>query len=173
VQLETALSLIRPAIAAGPDQLYLDLGAGSGLFTKALATLLPSGKIIAVDKDMDTMKDIPEKLGNIQIEKRVADFTTFTFDNLNVDSILMANALHFVKDKVPFLKKLKTGLGEKGVLVVVEYEMTAGNTWVPWPVNFVGLSTLIAESGFGSVKKIAATASRYQKDGMYSALATV
>jgi ubiquinone/menaquinone biosynthesis C-methylase UbiE len=170
MQLETAISLVKPAIGARSDQVWLDLGAGSGLFTEAIASLLSSGKIIAIDKDLRSMNTIPKKIGTVQIEKRAADFTTFNFGGLNADGILMANALHFVKDKVPFLKKLTSGLGEKGVLVVVEYEMTKGNAWVPWPVGFEGLSTLIIESGFGGLKKIGTAESRYQKDGMYSAL---
>jgi trans-aconitate methyltransferase len=170
MQLETAISLIKPAIADSFHQVWFDLGAGSGLFTQAVGSLLPSGKIIAIDKDLRSMNSISENIGKIQVEKRAADFTSFNFQGLNADGILMANALHFVKDKVPFLKKLKSGLGEKGVLVVVEYEMTKGNAWVPWPVGFEGLRTLIIESGFGGLKKIGSAESRYQKDGMYSAL---
>jgi trans-aconitate methyltransferase len=170
MQLETAISLLKPAIGDRSGQVWLDLGAGSGLFTQAIGSLLSAGKIIAFDKDLRAMQAIPDTVGNVQIEKRAADFTTFNFQGLNADGILMANALHFVKDKVPFLKKLKSGLGERGVLVVVEYEMTKGNAWVPWPVGFEGLKTLIIESGFGGLKKIGTAESRFQKNGMYSAL---
>jgi trans-aconitate methyltransferase len=173
MQLETAISLLKPAIGNRVPQVWLDLGAGSGLFTQAIGSLLSAGKIIAFDKDLRAMNSIPDTVGNVQIEKRATDFTSFNFQGLNADGILMANALHFVKDKVPFLKKLKSGLGERGVLVVVEYEMTKGSTWVPWPVGFEELRTLIIESGFGGLKKIGTAESRYQKDGMYSAVAVL
>src|SRR6185436_19653309 len=108
--------------ASGKSQLYVDVGAGSGMFTHALASLLGGGKILAIDKDERALKQIPSQIGAVQIETLAADFMSYNFEDLNADGILMANALHFVSDKAEFLLKVRKGLKTGGVLVVVEYE---------------------------------------------------
>jgi trans-aconitate methyltransferase len=168
MHLSTAQSLIRPGINPTPNQHWYDLGAGSGLFTTALASLLPSGKIVAVDKDRKAITVIPDQIGAIRIEKLATDFARLLLTH--ADGILMANSLHFIKEKRTFLAALKDGLKPKGILLVVEYEMTKGNSWVPYPVDYKGLEILAAEAGFANVKKLATAPSRYQSDGMYSAM---
>ncbi len=65
---------------------------------------------------------------------RVEDLTLSPKGRGNVgglNGILMANSLHFVKDKVPVLKKLKELLKPGGRIVFVEYNVDQGNHWVP------------------------------------------
>src|SRR5689334_3744309 len=107
MELSTARDLLKPAIASSDFQAWYDLGCGSGLFTQALASLLSRGTITAVDKDKNVLKVIPSTMGEIKITKVAADFSELSFEGLDLSGILMANALHFVKDKVSFLKKLK------------------------------------------------------------------
>ena len=123
-----------------------------------------------MDRDADAMKSIPARVGKVEIIKQEVDFANFNFDGDRPSGILMANSLHFVRDKVPFLKTLKSRLTANGVLVIVEYEMITSNPWVPYPVDFAALVTLGMDAGFGSVTKVSTAPSRYQKDGIYSAL---
>src|SRR6185295_11730285 len=81
-------------------QLWLDLGCGTGLFTLALAANLPPGsKIIAIDKDEKALRKIPATVNDVGIQTRAADFVYDALDVKEVDGILMANSLHYAKEK--------------------------------------------------------------------------
>ena len=61
MELSTAIALIRKGIRneSIEPQVWADLGAGSGLFSRALATLLPpASKIYAVDRDQASLNEI-------------------------------------------------------------------------------------------------------------------
>ena len=167
MELQVATDLIRQCVPPHTRH-WWDLGAGSGLFTRALAGLLPEGTIVAMDRDVDAMKSLPARVGNVDIIRQEVDFTNFSFGRDNPSGILMANSLHFVKDKVPLLKTLRSRLAANGGLVIVEYEMTAANQWVPYPIDFSSLLKIGMDAGFVSVKRISTAPSKYQKAGIYS-----
>src|SRR5262245_54029658 len=96
---------------------WADLGCGTGLFTKALASRLSRGsKIFAVGKDKSALARIPS-LNIVTVEKISADFVHEHLSLSDLDGILMANALHFVKDKISFLKKNKTCIKPQGIFL--------------------------------------------------------
>ena len=57
-----------------------------------------------------------------------------------VDGILMANALHYVRDKAAFIEKLKKYLKTSGELIIVEYDTVRQNRWIPYPITFEKLT---------------------------------
>ena len=132
MDLDTAINLIRTPLVNSPNPArWADLGAGSGLFTKALAgLLLPDSEIYAVDKKATpAFSNFPK---SVHLHKLQLDFVLndLPFDNLN--GILMANSLHCVKDKTAFAEKLKAVLKSEGMLIVVEYDMDIPVLdWVP------------------------------------------
>lgn len=78
---------------------WADLGAGEGNFTRALGEVLgPEARITAVDKDARALRSIGGAF-----ETRVADFTK-PLDLHDLDGVLMANSLHYVRDKQPVLE---------------------------------------------------------------------
>ncbi|HVH63449.1 MAG TPA: methyltransferase domain-containing protein [Candidatus Dormibacteraeota bacterium] len=94
---------------------WADLGAGEGAFTHALAKLLgPEAHITAVDKDAHAVRAIDGR-----IETRVADFTK-PLDLHDLDGIVMANSLHFVRNKQPVLESVRRMLSPGGRLIVVD-----------------------------------------------------
>src|ERR1043165_3350816 len=104
-------------------QLWLDLGCGTGLFTLALAANLPSGsKIIAIDKDEKALRKIPARVNDVAIQTMAADFVSDALAVREVDGILLANSLHYVKYKVIFLKKLISSMKTNGVFLIIEYD---------------------------------------------------
>ena len=122
MDLSTASTLIQgPLIHATAPERWADLGAGSGLFTKALARLLqPGSEIYAVDKKPGpAFRDFPK---TVHLHTLQLDFVLNRLPFGNLDGILMANSLHFVKDKTIFLEKLKGALKTRGMLIVVEYD---------------------------------------------------
>src|SRR3989475_12948095 len=80
---------------------WADLGAGEGAFTLALADLLgPGAHITAVDKDAGALRQItsaPRK-SPTTIDIVVGDFT-HQLPLTDLDGVVMANSLHFVRDK--------------------------------------------------------------------------
>ena len=169
MDLDSAISLIRtPLLIGSLPARWADLGAGSGLFTKALADLLCTGsEIYAVDKKpASVLSDFPQ---NIRLNLLALDFVREELPFNGLDGILMANSFHYVKEKLTFIRKLKQALKKTGMLIVVEYDtnIPVGN-WVPYPVDFLNLKTLLSKAGFESVEKLGEYPSVYGRK-MYSA----
>ena len=156
--------LLEKGVEPGPYR-WADLGAGEGNFTRALAALLgPGAQVIAIDRDAGALR----ALGG-DFETRVADFTK-PLDLHDLDGVVMANSLHFVRDKAPVLASVRAMLRPDGRLIVVEYSTDRGNPWVPHPFSFDSWRRLASEAGFAGTELIGSVPSRYF-GSMYSALA--
>ncbi len=147
--LSQAKALIKcDPLNAPQPQTWFDLGCGSGLFTEALNGLLPEGSLIyAIDKQATTFT-------NKDIKFLQLDFVNDPLPKVAVNGILMANSLHYVKDKLPFLSRVKNHLGTKGVFLLVEYDIETSNQWVPYPMSFLSARALSRQAGFESFTKI-------------------
>jgi trans-aconitate methyltransferase len=171
MELNEAIRLIRGGVDDTlKNQRWADLGAGEGLFSRALASLLPDGsEVLAVDNDARALSKIPDEVSEVKLQKITADFIT---RDLNVDSlngVLMANSLHIVKDRSALLLKLKQKI-TNGRFIIVEYERDDSNPWIPYPLNYNGLFALATSIGFQQVIKLATAPSQYHHGGIYSAL---
>ena len=168
---EAVLQLIEEGIKrSNTKQIWADLGAGNGVFTHALSTLLPDGSTLyAVDMDAYRMESI-RVWQQITLKRIQADFVGDAWKTEPLNGVLMANSLHFVKDKESFLRKLKGKLALDGKLLIIEYEMEKGNTWVPYPVGFKKLLEIIQQAGYASLKKLKEVPSVYDNRMMYSAV---
>src|SRR5687767_14377816 len=96
---EVALSLIEEGIErTNSKQIWADLGAGNGVFTHALSTLLHDGSTLyAIDTNAKRMESI-HAWQQVTLKKINADFIRDAWNTEPLDGILMANSLHFVKD---------------------------------------------------------------------------
>ena len=97
-----------------------------------------------------------------------ADYTR-PLDLPILDGIVMANSLHFQRDKAPVLALVRSCLRPEGHLVLVEYNQDRGNTWVPYPLSFKTWQKLARESGFGRTRLLATRPSRFMGE-IYAAL---
>ena len=151
---------------------WADLGAGEGAFTAALADLLgPDAHITAVDRDAGSLRRLRDEMGKrsaIALEVLVADFTR-PLELTGLDGILMANSLHFVRNKGPVLESVRGMLRPCGALVVVEYGADRGNPWVPHPFSFTTWERLAAEAGFEGTRRLETLPSRFL-NSLYSAV---
>jgi trans-aconitate methyltransferase len=150
-------------------QVWADLGAGSGTFTYALSTLLnDQSKIYAVDKDVRLLNQISIN-PTIELIKWEKDFNEPLHFNEPLNGIMLANSLHYIQDKATLMKYLKSKLTHDGRVIVIEYDITQGNQWVPFPISFLALKFLTLSVGFKNVSKLAEVPSQYHRS-MYSAL---
>jgi SAM-dependent methyltransferase len=152
-------------------QLWLDLGCGTGLFTVALAGNLPAGsKIIAIDKDEKALRKLPPSVKDVVIQTMPADFVSDALDVTEVDGILIANSLHYVRDKEILLEKLGSSMKTNGVFLIVEYDRKAGNRWVPYPLTIDGANALFKSLGYPGFHVLNKRPSVYGGHYMYAAI---
>jgi SAM-dependent methyltransferase len=171
VKISEATALIRtPLIEWARPQSWCDLGCGSGTFTAALAKLLAPGSAIhAVDLDDRALKGIPDRYEGVEVRKVVADLESTSLRFPQVDGILIANALHFIREQHLFLTKL---LSVTDRFLIIEYERSRPTPWGPYPVGFERLCELFSGVGVDQVYKVTARASRFGGT-MYSAFANI
>ena len=156
-----------------PDGIWADLGAGSGAFTLALRELVgPNAMIVAVDKDRARLNELEgayrshfSDLQNLHIV--AADFSR-TLDLPLLDGILMANSLHYFKDKEKVLRQMRNFLKPNGILLLVEYNVDSGNPWVPHPLSFESFRALAPRAGFSEPHLLAKHPSSFLRE-FYSA----
>lgn len=172
MQLKDAIQLLQPAQPQLKNRnRWADLGCGNGLFTKALAHLIDPGSIIyCVDTNQSSLNEIPKQYNEQVIEKVQADFVKGHLPVENLTGILMANSLHFVKDKATFFQKLNKYLQKDHCFIIVEYDTSVANRWVPYPMNFQSLVNLFTVTEEYKVTKLDEYSSIYNNGKMYSAL---
>jgi len=166
------VGLLRDGVVAKGGR-WADLGAGEGAFTLALADLLgPGAHITAVDRDAGSMRglaaEMRKRFPGTELEVVVADFTR-PIALSSLDGIVMANSLHFVRDKRPVLARVHEMLKPGGSLIVVEYGSDRGNPWVPHPFSYERWVQMAADAGFERTRLLGTVPSRYL-GSMYSAL---
>src|SRR3990172_3381469 len=133
------VNLLRPANLS-PGASYADFGAGSGAFTLALRELLGlTADVYAVDRDRNRLAELERahraRFGmSDHLHLIPADFT-HALQLQPLDGILMANSLHFFRDKQKVLRHVGSFLKPGGVFLLVEYNVDRGNPWVPHPLS--------------------------------------
>jgi SAM-dependent methyltransferase len=173
-----AAALIRAAIP-GPGGTWADLGAGAGTFTRALAALLgPEGRVYAVDRDPHAVAALRTwAVASAGASARVgasvipveADFTR-SLDLPALDGVLLANALHFVRDAEPVLARVARAVRPGGHVVIVEYDGRPASRWVPYPLPAERLPGLAARAGLGAVTVVGERPSAFS-GRLYAAVA--
>lgn len=160
-----AIALLRPAVVPAPDARWADLGAGTGIFTRALAALLgPGADLYAVDRDDHALQSIrawaDRTPGAPSIHILTADFTT-RLPLPPLDGIVLANALHFVRDQASAMALAVSYLRPGGRLVAIEYEGRPPSRWVPYPVPSARFAELAAGAGLGPARVVATRPSAF------------
>jgi len=157
------VALIGEGVAGG-GSVWADLGSGSGAFTLALADILGSGATIhSVDVDEAALRrqaaDMAAGFPDTTLVQQAADFTQ-PLQLPTLDGIVMANSLHFVREKVPVLNSVLQHLRRGGRLMLVEYDADEGNPWVPYPLSYGTWERLAGEVGLGATRRLGSVPSR-------------
>ena len=157
-RIEKAVTLLRPGIPV-PGGVWADVGCGDGIFTAALYRLVrPGGEIYAVDKNQRSLDGLAryflENFSDAVLHPIRADFIR-GLALPPLDGLLMANSLHFVRNKAPVLARLVDLLKPGGRLVVVEYNTDQGNFAVPHPLDEFEFLTLARRAGLHEAQIVA------------------
>lgn len=165
------VNLIREGIAEGG--IWADLGSGRGAFTLALADCLGTdSKIYSVDIDRRAL-DVQKIRMAAEFPDNVVDYLQADFTHvlklLALDGIVMANSLHFVRDKKPVLNLIHDLLKPTGHLVMVEYDTDKSTSYVPYPFSYETWQELATECEFAKTTQLATRPSRNMGQ-IYSAL---
>ena len=165
--------LIRAGVEGGGRR-WLELGAGEGAFTLALADVLgPGGTITALDRDGGALRrlagELPRRFPGVGLETLTGDFRDALPEG-PFDGLLAANSLHFVTDPAAVLRSAVGHLAPGGRVVVVEYDADRGNPWVPHPFSSAAFVDIAERAGRAHAREIGRVPSRFL-GAIYSAVA--
>ena len=169
------VALIRGGIV-DIDGVWAEMGAGTGNFTYALRDLLAtSATIYAIDRDGSAFVAQQARKAvsgaGATVIPRQADFAQrLTLPPL--DGLLMANALHFVRDQEVVLARLVGYLKPGGRVLLVEYALDAPLRYVPYPVGFARFAELAAAVSLSAPQQVGFRRSPSSGVSMYAAVAT-
>ncbi|HEY0015289.1 MAG TPA: class I SAM-dependent methyltransferase [Longimicrobium sp.] len=170
-----ALDLLRAAVPVADAEVWADLGAGSGVFTRALATLVgPAGHVFAVDEDDRALAAVRAWAASLAAGPHIDILRADVTGPLALpplDGIVMANVLHFVADAESVLPRIVSLLRPGGRFVLMEYEGRRPGPWTPYPVSAARFRDLAASAGLDTPHVAAARPSRYGGQ-IYAAVAT-
>lgn len=166
------VALIRGGVPR-PGGVWADLGSGAGAFTLALAELLgPAGVIYSVDQNggalQEQARSMHARFPLLTVHYLTHDFTR-PLDLPPLDGALMANSLHFLRNKDGAVRLIGGYLKPGGRLMVVEYNVDRGNFAVPYPLSYATWEALARRCGFAETRLLAARPSRFLGE-IYSAV---
>lgn len=166
-----ALSFIQAGVTA-TGETWADLGAGRGVFTRAVSELLGlQGEVIAVDRDARALQEIgtPPATG-AKIRLYPADFRG-PLELPELDGLLLANSLHFVRRQERVLRQLSTYVRPGGKILIVEYDVRQSSPWNPHPVPPERFEHLAAKVGLQEGLELGRRPSRFGGRVLYAVVA--
>src|ERR1700687_3715822 len=119
------VALLRAGVTE-PGRRWADFGSRTVAFTLALADLLgPGGQIVSIDRDDGALRQqaasMRARFPDVSVEYRIADFTNL-LDLASLNGIVMANSLHFQRDKLPIIRRIREYLQPQGRPIPCEYD---------------------------------------------------
>jgi ubiquinone/menaquinone biosynthesis C-methylase UbiE len=122
------------------DNIVADLGAGTGFYSVALGSIVPKGKVYAVELQKDFLDTIKRKileahLDNVEII--LGDVEKLGGTKIGdgiADAVIVSNVLFQIKDKEKFIEEIKRILKPKGRVMLIDWSessIMSGTTIVP------------------------------------------
>ena len=151
---------VMAALALRPGERVADVGAGSGYFTFRLARAVgPSGSVLACDTWQEMLDHIAKRMakenpGNIRLVKVTPEDPALPPGGL--DTILMVDTLHYVKDKPAYARTLARSLATGGRVVIIDYipRPMAERPWGPPPEQQFSREELDAAMAAGGLHPV-------------------
>lgn len=115
------------ALKLAPDATVADIGAGTGYFSARLATMLPKGKVYAVDVEPDMVKHLAQRAkkearGNMQAVQGAFDDPKLP---AKVDLMLFVDVHHHIDKREQYFRRLKGSLKPGGRVAIIDFRPEA------------------------------------------------
>ena len=114
------------ALNLAPGMMVIDMGAGSGYFTRRLAKAVgEKGQIIAIDVEQKMLNYNKRELEKLGLADRVrfilAEKEGPTFSGNNADMVFLCDVYHHLEDQIDYLANTKPALKPNGRVVIIDY----------------------------------------------------
>jgi arsenite methyltransferase len=114
------------ALKLQPGQTVIDIGAGTGYFTRRFAKMVaPSGEALGLDIEpamIDYMKADAEKLGLKNYHARLLKPDDPGLARHSVDVVFFCDAIHHMDQRVAYFRKLASALKPGGRVIVIDFK---------------------------------------------------
>lgn len=116
---------VMEALAFRPGERVADIGAGSGYFTRRIGRAVgPTGAVWAIDIRPELLALIEERtkrdgLANVRTQHVEPDDPRLPPGG--IDTIVMVDTLHYIKERAAYARKLRVGLAPGGRVVIIDF----------------------------------------------------
>jgi ubiquinone/menaquinone biosynthesis C-methylase UbiE len=152
---------VMETLALRPGERVADIGAGSGYFTRRAARAVgPTGTVWALDirrEILDYLDATMAREGLTNVRSAVVLPDDPQLPAGQVDTILMVDTLHYVKDRAAYAKKLRAGLADGGRVVIIDFrpKPIEQRSWGPPPSQEMSreeVDAAMAEAGLAPAR---------------------
>jgi ubiquinone/menaquinone biosynthesis C-methylase UbiE len=144
------------ALNLSPGHVVIDLGAGSGLFTRRFAEAVgPTGRAIGLDIDpsaVEVIKADAAASGLTNYEARLVSAADPAIPRGSADVIFLSNTYHHIEDRVAYFTRVRDALKPNGRLVIVDFPPGPSGEGVSGHPDQKQVESELAAAGYRLVK---------------------
>jgi len=113
------------ALALKPDAVVADIGAGTGYFAVRLATMVPQGRVYAVDLEPDMVEHLARRAKREKRDNLIAVQATAQDARLpeKADVIVLVDVYHHIDQRDRYFSRLRASLKPGGRLAIIDFRI--------------------------------------------------
>ena len=113
------------ALSLKPDAVVADIGAGTGYFAMRLASMLPRGRIYAIDVEPDMVKYLAERAQREGRKNMIAVAAKPDDPRLpdKIDLLLLVDVYHHLDAREQYFRRLSPALKPGGRIAIIDFRL--------------------------------------------------